>query len=648
MNSSVQVTQKKSTEMNFKEMENMQFKKTDSVQNWIFQANPKIYDIDSAVVSLEKIDWHIHQYLKQIRTGDCVFIWKSGKNAGIIAIGIILSEPKVMEKDGTSDPFYKVQQGNKVTPYVEIKLIDKFVENPILKEALLADERLKNISILKFANATVFPIKEEEAMVLKTIRSGEYSQVPVMQEDAEKGDEINRGVQYWIYAPGENARKWEDFYAAGLMGIGWEQLGDLRQYTSREAVTAKLQELYGKENSYKNASLCIWQFANELKPGDIVFAKQGFRKIVGRGRVVSDYIYDETQSEYKSLRKIEWTEKGEWEHPGQAVLKTLTNITQYTSYVDKLNALFASEKEEHEQEERIQEWAHYTKEDFLNDVYISPDEYEVLCSVLRRKKNLILTGAPGVGKSYIARRLAYSMMGERDESRVTFVQFHQSYSYEDFVMGYKPKEEGGFSLQDGPFYQFCKRAEEDGRDHYFIIDEINRGNVSKIFGELLMLIEADKRLTKDKRYGQQIRLAYKNELFSVPENVYIIGMMNTADRSLALIDYALRRRFAFYEMKPAFDHPMFLKNENTASNPHYRKLIDAVRELNEAIKHDESLGEGFVIGHSYFCTKTALTDVDLKAIITFEILPLLQEYWFDNRGKVDEWREKLLGAIGAN
>ena len=274
------------------------------------------------------------------------------------------------------------------------------------------------------------------------------------------------------------------------------------------------------------------------------------------GRVVSDYIYDETQSEYKSLRKIEWTEKGEWEHPGQAVLKTLTNITQYTSYVDKLNALFASEKEEHEQEERIQEWAHYTKEDFLNDVYISPDEYEVLCSVLGRKKNLILTGAPGVGKSYIARRLAYSMMGERDESRVTFVQFHQSYSYEDFVMGYKPKEEGGFSLQDGPFYQFCKRAEEDGRDHYFIIDEINRGNVSKIFGELLMLIEADKRLTKDKRYGQQIRLAYKNELFSVPENVYIIGMMNTADRSLALIDYALRRRFAFYEMKPAFDHPM--------------------------------------------------------------------------------------------
>ena len=180
-----------------------------------------------------------------------------------------------MEKDGTSDPFYKVQQENKVTPYVEIKLIDKFVENPILKEALLADERLKNISILKFANATVFPIKEEEAMVLKTIRSGEYSQVPVMQEDAEKGDEINRGVQYWIYAPGENARKWEDFYAAGLMGIGWEQLGDLRQYTSREAVTAKLQELYGKENSYKNASLCIWQFANELKPGDIVFAKQG-------------------------------------------------------------------------------------------------------------------------------------------------------------------------------------------------------------------------------------------------------------------------------------------------------------------------------------------------------------------------------------
>lgn len=135
----------------------MQVNKTDCVQNWIFQANPKIYDIDSAVVGLEKINWHIHQYLKQIRIGDCVFIWKSGKNAGIIAIGIILSEPKVMEEDCTSDPFFKVQQENKGTPYVEIKLIDKFVENPIFKEELLADERLKNVSILKFAMQQYFP-----------------------------------------------------------------------------------------------------------------------------------------------------------------------------------------------------------------------------------------------------------------------------------------------------------------------------------------------------------------------------------------------------------------------------------------------------------------------------------------------------------
>ena len=129
------------------------------------------------------------------------------------------------------------------------------------------------------------------------------------------------------------------------------------------------------------------------------------------------------------------------------------------------------------------------------------EEYEILKRLLLKKKNLILQGPPGVGKTFAARRLAYSIMQVKDSERVMMVQFHQSYSYEDFIMGFRPTKEGGFELVPGPFYEFCKKAKDDlDNDYFFIIDEINRGNMSKIFGELLMLIETDKR-------GESIRLS---------------------------------------------------------------------------------------------------------------------------------------------
>ncbi len=282
----------------------------------------------------------------------------------------------------------------------------------------------------------------------------------------------------------------------------------------------------------------------------------------------------------------------------------------------------------------------YTKSDFLRDVYMSGERYERLVSLLRNKKNIILQGAPGVGKTFAARRLAWAMMGEKDNDRVEFVQFHQNYSYEDFMMGYKPVE-NGFEMKHGIFYRFCeKAAKEPGKDFFFIIDEINRGNMSKIFGELLMLIEKDYR-------GTEATLAYNGEPFAVPENLYIIGMMNTADRSLAMIDYALRRRFSFVEIDPGFDSEGFLRLQEELNNDTLNDLIERVKELNQEIAADKSLGKGFCIGHSYFCLHDGevCTEEWLRSIVDYDLLPMLSEYWFDDPARLQRWENVLQGVF---
>ena len=206
-------------------------------------------------------------------------------------------------------------------------------------------------------------------------------------------------------------------------------------------------------------------------------------------------------------------------------------------------------------------------------------------------------------------------------------------------MGYRPNtNNSGFTLSYGPFYDFCKEAEPDDREYFFIIDEINRGNLSKIFGELLMLIENDKR-------GKEVRLLYSDEQFSVPENVYIIGMMNTADRSLAMIDYALRRRFAFFEFEPAFETEGFKTYQSTIANNKFDNLIDTISLLNKDISEDASLGSGFRIGHSYFCTGEIVDDAWLSDLVEYEFIPLIKEYWFDEPSKIEQWTLNLQGAV---
>ena len=281
----------------------------------------------------------------------------------------------------------------------------------------------------------------------------------------------------------------------------------------------------------------------------------------------------------------------------------------------------------------------YTKKDFLNEVFLSEDRYDNLRALLLDKQNIILQGSPGVGKTFSAKRLAYSILEEKDDSKVQLVQFHQNYTYEDFVMGYKPNEDGGFYLRPGVFYNFCKRAQQhpDGK-YFFIIDEINRGNLSKILGELMMLIEKDYR-------GETLVLPYNQEEFSVPKNLYIIGMMNTADRSLAMMDYALRRRFSFFDMKPGFSTDGFKAYQRSLANEDFAKLVSAIIDLNKVIESDDSLGSGFCIGHSYLCNKTDVDRDWLKRVVKFDIAPMLREYWFDNDTKFNNEVQKLKSIV---
>ena len=283
----------------------------------------------------------------------------------------------------------------------------------------------------------------------------------------------------------------------------------------------------------------------------------------------------------------------------------------------------------------------YYLEEALKSLFVSDEKFHQILDRIKLKKNLVLQGPPGVGKTFIARHIAYALMGVQDKRRVTMIQFHQSYSYEDFMQGFRPNSDGKFDLRNGAFYDFCRKAHRDPDNPYvFIIDEINRGNLSKIFGEMFMLIEADKR---GPDYAMPLTYARGlDDTFFIPDNIYIIGTMNTADRSLAMVDYALRRRFCFINLEPAFENQKFrdfLANAKVGAEI-IEKIVDRMGQLNKLITEDQkNLGRGYCVGHSYFCPSGNSQVYDsawYENVIRTEIEPLLEEYWFDDPEKVQK------------
>jgi MoxR-like ATPase len=487
--------------------------------------------------------------------------------------------------------------------------------------------------------------------------------------DASVPDEpVTLDQHYWTVSVGRDGEHWEEeFYQNGIIAIGWKGTPDLRQFKNKEELRQNLLKVFPDDSDKKNDAHACWQFAREIQKGDIIFAKQGQTRLLGYGIVEGDYQYEPKREYYKHVRKMKWLAKGKWELPegNKMALKTLTDVTHYADMVTLIankvglqlpgegdfpeSASEAVDEPLHESPIPTQvEIRHYSKSEAMNGLFLATSQFDEMLEALTEKKNVVLQGAPGVGKTFVARRLAYALIGSNDARQIEVIQFHQSYSYEDFIQGFRPTSKGHFDLKYGIFHQFCRRAQRDemaNKPFVFIIDEINRGNLSKIFGELMMLIESDKR---GKEHA--IPLAYSqsaDEKFYIPENLHLIGMMNTADRSLAMVDYALRRRFRFITLNPEFASESFRKTllEAGAGLELVQKIVTRMNALNEVITADtKNLGSGYQIGHSFFCPRNGIKPDQswYRRVIESEIVPLIREYWFDNEQKVKEQRLALL------
>ena len=444
--------------------------------------------------------------------------------------------------------------------------------------------------------------------------------------------ENNLKKNHWVIACGINSNQWDNFKDNNLIAIGWDSLGDLSKFKSKQEIFEKLKDERSENDpDPRNDALCCYDFVNSMKVNDIVFVKKGTSKLVAYGKIIGDYKYDENLSEYRNIRSVEWINIKE-NDIDPITGKTLTNFNKYPDTVEKYLKLMANDNNKD------------LEFNELKDTFFSEEFFNNIIDTLKVKKNIILQGPPGTGKTFISKKIAERITGKKEN--IFSIQFHQSYSYEEFVVGYKPNSEGNFALQKGSLIQVCERAKQNENENFVMfIDEINRANISKVFGELLSLIENDKRGPEN-----AVKILYsENDInFYIPSNLYFVCAMNTADRSLKMVDYALRRRFSFFEFKPEFDKPEFknfLKDKNVNAKT-IDRIVNNISKVNQQISDDNfELGDGYCIGHSYFCPKgnssDSFGDQWYEQIIEYEIKPLINEYYFDKPDQAAELIDTL-------